>query len=90
MRGAIYPHFPETPSWRGARLKHGDNFTFLSLGSIRLYLSIMQRYHYIDKEILQLRDQEFYFSVAGWAISKGPRAKGPHEEINPCTVEMYC
>jgi len=27
MRGAI-PPFPNTPSWRGAQLKHRDNFTF--------------------------------------------------------------
>jgi len=27
MRGAI-PLLPHTPSWRGAQLKHGDNFTF--------------------------------------------------------------
>jgi hypothetical protein len=27
MRGAILP-LPNTPSWRGARLKHMDNFTF--------------------------------------------------------------
>jgi hypothetical protein len=27
MRGAI-PPLPTTPSWRGAQLKHRDNFTF--------------------------------------------------------------
>jgi hypothetical protein len=27
MSGAI-PPFPNTPSWRGAQLKHRDNFTF--------------------------------------------------------------
>jgi hypothetical protein len=27
MSGAI-PPFPNTPSWRGAQLTHGDNFTF--------------------------------------------------------------
>jgi hypothetical protein len=27
MSGAI-PPLPNTPSWRGARLKHRDNFTF--------------------------------------------------------------
>jgi len=27
MRGAIPPH-PNTPSWRGAQLKHRNNFTF--------------------------------------------------------------
>jgi hypothetical protein len=27
MRGAIAP-LPNTPSWRGAQLKHRDNFTF--------------------------------------------------------------
>jgi hypothetical protein len=25
----LYFHFPNTPSWRGAQLKHRDNFTFL-------------------------------------------------------------
>jgi hypothetical protein len=24
----LYLHYPNTPSWRGARLKHRDNFTF--------------------------------------------------------------
>jgi hypothetical protein len=24
----LYIHFPNTPSWRGAQLKHRDNFTF--------------------------------------------------------------
>jgi hypothetical protein len=28
MSGAI-PHYPNTPSWRGAHLKHRDNFTFI-------------------------------------------------------------
>jgi hypothetical protein len=28
-RGAI-PPLPNTPSWRGAQLKHRDNFTFTS------------------------------------------------------------
>jgi hypothetical protein len=27
MHGA-YLHYPNTPSWRGAQLKHRDNFTF--------------------------------------------------------------
>jgi hypothetical protein len=25
----LYLHFPNTLSWRGAQLKHGDNFTFV-------------------------------------------------------------
>jgi len=25
----LYIHSPNTPSWRGAQLKHGDSFTFL-------------------------------------------------------------
>jgi hypothetical protein len=25
---ALYLHSPNTPSWRGAQLKHRDNFTF--------------------------------------------------------------
>jgi hypothetical protein len=24
----LYLHSPNTPPWRGAQLKHGDNFTF--------------------------------------------------------------
>jgi hypothetical protein len=24
----LYFHFPNTPPWRGAQLKHSDNFTF--------------------------------------------------------------
>jgi hypothetical protein len=27
----VYLHSPSTPSWRGAQLKYGDNFTFLPL-----------------------------------------------------------
>jgi hypothetical protein len=34
MSGAII-HSPNTPSWRGAQLKHRDNFTFT------LYINIM-------------------------------------------------
>jgi hypothetical protein len=30
MRGAISP-LPNTPSWRSAKLKHRDNFSFLPL-----------------------------------------------------------
>jgi len=30
MSGAI-PPLPSTPSWRGAQLKHGENFTFFPL-----------------------------------------------------------
>jgi hypothetical protein len=25
----LYLHFPNTPSWRAAQLKHRDNFTFI-------------------------------------------------------------
>jgi len=28
MSGAVPPVLPITPSWRGAQLKHRDNFTF--------------------------------------------------------------
>jgi hypothetical protein len=27
----LYLHSPNTPSWRGAQLKHTDNFTFYSM-----------------------------------------------------------
>jgi hypothetical protein len=27
-------HSPNTPSWRGAQLKHRDNFTFTFMGSL--------------------------------------------------------
>jgi hypothetical protein len=27
-RVELYPHSPNAPSWRGAQLKHRDNFTF--------------------------------------------------------------
>jgi len=29
----LYLHSPNTPSWRGAQLKHRDNFTFTFYGS---------------------------------------------------------
>jgi hypothetical protein len=25
----LYLHYPNTPSWRGAQLKHSENFTFI-------------------------------------------------------------
>jgi hypothetical protein len=33
----LYPHFPNTPSWRGAQLKHRDNFTFTFTFNLQLY-----------------------------------------------------
>jgi hypothetical protein len=33
MNGAI-PPLPNTPSWRGAQLKHRDNFTFIICCSV--------------------------------------------------------
>jgi hypothetical protein len=30
----LYLHSPDTPSWRGAQLKHRDNFTFLDYSNI--------------------------------------------------------
>jgi len=37
MIGAIHP-FPTMPSWRGAQLKHRENFTILHLQRITLGL----------------------------------------------------
>jgi hypothetical protein len=43
---ALYLHSPNTPSWRGAQLKHRDNFTF----TFCLYLVITNAR---EREILQ-------------------------------------
>jgi hypothetical protein len=41
MRGAI-PQLPNTPSWRGAKMKYTDNFTFsLMLNVGDYYVSLM-------------------------------------------------
>jgi hypothetical protein len=32
----LYVHSPNTPSWRGAQLKHGDNFTFTWLTLVQV------------------------------------------------------
>jgi hypothetical protein len=31
----LYLHSPNTPSWRGAQLKHRDNFTFVATTNAR-------------------------------------------------------
>jgi hypothetical protein len=37
MRGGI-PSLPNTPSWRGAQLKHKENFNLLPLSELPIYL----------------------------------------------------
>jgi hypothetical protein len=32
----LYLHSPNTPSWRGAQLKHGDAFTFTIIFTLRI------------------------------------------------------
>jgi hypothetical protein len=34
----LYLHFPNTPSWRGAQLKHRDNFTFAT--QLKLFIKV--------------------------------------------------
>jgi hypothetical protein len=33
-------HFPNTPSWRGAQLKHRDNFTFTFIETVVLIMPV--------------------------------------------------
>jgi len=47
----VYIHSPNTPSWRGAQLKYGDNFTFY------LYL--------IEEERLQMCGNERGLDLLG-------------------------
>jgi len=53
MSGAISP-FPNTPSWRGAQLKHRDNFTF----TFTIYTSIAQVVSFL--EVLRLKFCEHF------------------------------
>jgi hypothetical protein len=50
MRGAINP-LPNTPSWRGAQLKHRDNFTFCPFKQLKR-LSGEPVYFYINYIVL--------------------------------------
>jgi hypothetical protein len=45
MRGAI-PSLPNTPSWRGAQLKHRDNFTFTFA---LLHEAQIEVHHFLEK-----------------------------------------
>jgi len=38
----LYLHCPNTPSWRGAQLKHRDNFIFLNFFNTFLNILICQ------------------------------------------------
>jgi hypothetical protein len=38
----LYLHFPNTPSWRGAQLKHRDDFTFYLTNGIYDKISILK------------------------------------------------
>jgi len=38
----LYLHYANTPSWRGAQLRHRDNFTFLPLPFIHTSINTVQ------------------------------------------------
>jgi hypothetical protein len=51
----LYLHSPNTPSWRGAQLKHRDNFTFTFYCAKELtevYRPSERNYHYFDDSFL--------------------------------------
>jgi hypothetical protein len=50
---ALYLHYPNTPSWRGAQLKHRDNFAFNFYLSayVNLMSSLMKRLKSSCKEL---------------------------------------
>jgi hypothetical protein len=55
MRGAI-PPLPNTPSWRGAQLKHRDNFTFIGSCGVILWMRWWNfRFHKIREFFDQVR-----------------------------------
>jgi hypothetical protein len=37
----LYLHSPNTPSWRGAQLKHRDNFTFTFTFTLMIFLVLL-------------------------------------------------
>jgi len=62
MSGAILP--PHTPSWRGAYLKHRDDFTFFYLFSLLLlyfYLTHERYYNVPDPDL-----DELYSFLISW------------------------
>jgi hypothetical protein len=62
MSGAIHP-LPNTPSWRGAYLKHRDNFTFY-LYSVEEDRKIIMNYEYVriwKKELVSVSRYIFVF-----------------------------
>jgi hypothetical protein len=50
----LYLHFPNTPSWRGAQLKHRDNFTFS-------FCHNFQRIHQSLRSCVTFRKKLFFF-----------------------------
>jgi hypothetical protein len=62
------PSLPNTPSWRGAQLKHGDSFTF--------YLLLMYNIFFIYKKI---KAYDFIILIARSYVSVPPKIFQPRE-----------
>jgi hypothetical protein len=68
MRGAIFP-LPNTPSWRGAQLKHRDNFTFTFTRCNGVYC------HDCRKEVRKGEMRNAYKILVGKLEGKRARAR---------------
>jgi hypothetical protein len=63
----LYLHSPNTPSWRGAQLKHRDNFTFTFKGFLARHMKVTLRissfYHY--HELFRIRCICLFLNLLG-------------------------
>jgi hypothetical protein len=56
----LYLHFPNTASWRGAPLKHRDNFTFTFIPRRLLFITIgLQSYWWINALMSYVKSQTY-------------------------------
>jgi hypothetical protein len=75
VRVELNLHFPNTPSWHGAQLKHGDNFIFNGKNICLLDIHYACKYHtyFEKKKTIWIRRRE---SSVGIAIGYGLDDRG--------------
>jgi hypothetical protein len=76
MSGAI-PPLPNTPPWRGAHLKHRDNFTFIECDM------------YLKHSVLPLALRTDLFILSFFATTKGYLATRPQLSANALSSTLY-